>query len=102
MLYHVTFQTDHQALGFGDNRGQVVAAEIERAVAVQQEGRMMGFWARADLGGVIFVVDAESHGSLMAELQGLPIFPFLRSIDVKPVVAHPQLPEFGIGRRPGQ
>ncbi len=101
MLYHVTFHTDHQALGFGEQRSHISAAELERAVTAQQAGRLVGFWVRADLGGVIFVLDAESHQALMLELQSLPIFPFLRSIDVAPVVAHPRLPEFGVAGRPG-
>lgn len=96
MLYHVTFHTDHQALGFGEQRSRISAAELERAVAAQQAGRLVGFWVRADLGGVIFVLDAESHQALMAELQSLPIFPFLKSIDVLPVINHPQLSEFGV------
>lgn len=100
MLYHIIFHTDHQALGFGDARREIAAAEMERAVAAWQEGRILGFWIRADLGGVIFVVYTESHASLMAELQSLPIFPYLRSIDVSPVVAHPQLPAFGVGHLP--
>ncbi len=101
MLYHVTFHTDHQALGFDEQRSRVRADELQRAVAIQQEGRLMGFWARADLGGVVFVLDVESHEKLMLELQSLPIFPFLRSIDVMPVVAHPRFPAFGVGRKPG-
>ena len=102
MLYHVTFDTDHQALGFGETRDQVIAEEIERAHDVQRQGRLMGFWARADLGGAIFVVDAPSHEALMAELRSLPLFGYLRSIHIQPVVVHPQLPEFGVGRRPGE
>ena len=98
MLYHVTFETDHQALGFGEERARVAEAEVARAVDVWNEGRMLGFWIRADLGGVIFVVDAPSHETLMAELQSLPIFPYLRSIDVKPVAVHPRLPAFGVQR----
>ena len=102
MLYHVTFNTDHQALGFGDERARVVEAEVARAVGVQREGRMLGFWVRADLGGVIFVVDSPSHGDLMSELQSLPIFPYLRSIEITPVVPHPELPDFGVGRGPSE
>ena len=95
MLYHVTFTTDHQALGFGEERARVSEAERARAVGAFDEGRIFGFWVRADLGGVIFVVDSPSHGELMAELQSLPLFPYLRSIDVKPVVSHSLLPSFG-------
>lgn len=95
MLYHVTFHTDHQALGFGEQRASVTEAELQRAAAAFDEGRILGFWVKADLGGVIFVVDSPSHGDLMAELSSLPIFPFLRSIDVMPVVPHPRLPTFG-------
>lgn len=101
MLYHVIFHTDHQALGFDEQRGRIIDAEVQRAVEVQQEGRLMGFWARADLGGAIFILDTESHEKLMLELRSLPIFPFLQSIDVMPVVTHPRFPEFGIGRKPG-
>ena len=100
MLYHVTLETDHQALGFGETREKISAAEVQRALEVQRQGRIMGFWLRGDLGGVIFVVDTESHESLMAELRSLPIFPYLRSIDVKPVAVHPAMPVFGTGRLP--
>ncbi len=98
LLYHVTVHTDHQALGFGEQRSRITADELQRADAVRQEGRLKGFWVRADLGGVVFIVDEESHEKLMLELQSLPIFPFLRSIDVMPLVAHPRFPEFGVTR----
>jgi len=98
MLYHIKFDTDNQALGFGEQRQAVAAAELERALAAQQAGRLLGFWVRADLGGVIFVLDADSHQALMAEIRSLPIFPFLRSIEVSPVVPHPQLPAYGAAK----
>lgn len=100
MLYHVTFHTDHQALGFAEQRRRVIDDELQRASEVQQEGRLIGLWARADPGGAIFILDAESHEKLMLELQSLPIFPYLRSIDVIPLVTHPRFPEFGVGRGP--
>ena len=100
MLYHVTFHTDHQALGFDEQRSRVANDEIQRAIDVQKQGRLIGLWVRADLGGAIFILDAESHEQLMLELKSLPIFPFLRSIDVMPVVTHSRLPEFGVGQKP--
>lgn len=95
MLYQITFHADHQALGFGEQRNQVSAAELERAAQARRDGRLLGFWQRADLGGVVFVLDAASHEKLMQELQTLPLFPYLRAIDVVPLVSHPQFPEFG-------
>ena len=100
MIYHVTFHTDHQALGFDEQRRNVSTDELERAVQVREEGRLLGFWVRADCGGVVFILDAESHEALMLELRSLPMFPFLRGIDVMPVVTHPLFPEFGVGRNP--
>jgi muconolactone delta-isomerase len=100
MLYHVQFNIDHQALGFDARRNEVSAAEAERAVAIQAEGRLLGIWRRADLSGAIFVIDAESHEALRDELSSLPLFPFLRSIEVTPLVPHPRFPEFGQGRLP--
>lgn len=73
---------------------------MERAVVAQQAGRLVGFWVRADLGGVVFVLDAASHQELMLELQSLPLYPFLRSIDVMPVISHPKLPEFDVRATP--
>ena len=102
MLYHVTFHTDHQALGFDDQRERVMTAELHRAVETRRAGRLLGFWSRADLGGVIFVVDAESHTAFMEEIRSLPIFPFLRTIDVVPVVAHAAFPEFGTEGQPDE
>ena len=94
MLYHVTFHTDRQALGSSEHRESVTEAERQRAVAAFNDGRLLGFWVKADLGGVIFIVDSPSHSDLMTELSSLPLFPFLRSIDVAPVVPHPLLPAF--------
>jgi muconolactone D-isomerase len=95
MLYLVNFHIDQQALGFGAQREAVVTAEGERALALRQAGRLVGFWARADLGGVICILDAESHEDLMQELRTLPLFPFFRSIDVTPLATHRWFPEFG-------
>ena len=99
MLYQITFHTDHQALGFGEQRSQVSAAELERASQARQDGRLLGFWLRADLSGVVFILDAASNEELMQELQTLPLFPYLRAIDVVPLVAHPQFPEFDTEHR---
>ena len=98
MLYHVAFHIDHQALGFDERRAQVSAAEGERAVQLLRAGRLIGLWRRADCGGAIFVIDAESHEALVTELSSLPLFPYLRSIDVTPLVPHPHAPEFAKGR----
>jgi muconolactone D-isomerase len=89
MLYHVTFHTDRQALGSGETAQKVRTAEMERAAAAKQAGRLKGFWVRADGNGVVFVLDCESNEVLHAELSSLPIFPYLRSIEVMPIVAFP-------------
>ncbi len=93
MLYLVKFDIDHQSLGFDEARDQISAAEGERAIAVKKEGRLMGLWRRADCGGAIFVLDASSHEALVEELSSLPLFPYLRNIDVTPLVPHPVYPE---------
>lgn len=93
MLYHVKFTIDHQSLGFGPERGEVAAAEGERAKAVFAEGRLKGLWRRADCGGAIFVIDAESHQALADEISSLPLFPYLRGIEVTPLISHPAVPE---------
>ena len=95
MLYHVRFNIDHQALGFGPERMQVSQAEAERARVLKAAGRLLGLWRRADCGGAIFVIDADSHEALAAELSALPLFPYLRSIEVTPLVPHPVFAEHG-------
>ena len=101
MLYHVKFNLDQQALGFDERRAQVSAAEAERAKAVKADGRLFGLWRRADCGGAIFVIDADSHEALVAELSSLPLYPYLRSIEVTPLVPHPAFPECSTVRPPG-
>ena len=98
MLYHVTFHTDRQALGTGDAAIKVRAAEMERAVSAQQSGRLIGLWRRGDGNGAIFVIDSASHEALLEELSSLPMFPYVRSIDVLPLVAYPQFSEFAKAR----
>lgn len=93
MLYLVKFDIDQQALGFGPEREKVSSAEGERAKAVKKEGRLKGLWRRADCGGAVFVLDAPSHEALVEELSSLPLFPYLRNIDVTPLVPHPVYPE---------
>ena len=100
MLYQVTFDIDRQALGSGENATKVRAAETERAVKAQREGKLIGLWLRADCGGVVFVLDVESHEALVEELRSLPVFPYIRSIEVVPLVASPRFPEFAKGQKP--
>lgn len=89
MLYHVTFSVDRQALGASGNVETIRAAEIQRAAAARDAGRLIGLWRRADGDGVIFILDVESHDALLAELSTLPLFPYLRKVDVIPLVAYP-------------
>jgi muconolactone delta-isomerase len=100
MLYQVTFDIDRQALGFGENAMKVRTAETERAVKAQQEGKLIGLWRRADCGGVVFILDVESHEALFEELSSLPIFPYVRSIGVVPLIAYPRFPECAKGQKP--
>ena len=100
MLYQVTFDIDRQALGSAENAMKVRAAETERAVRAQREGKLVGLWLRADCGGVVFVLDVESHEALVEELRSLPVFPYVRSIGVVPLVAYPRFPEFAKGQKP--
>lgn len=92
MLFHVKFHIDQQSLGFGDQRTEVAAAEAARAVAARETGELKGLWRRADCGGAIFVVDMPSNEALVDLLQSLPLFPYLRDIEVTPLVGHPAFP----------
>ena len=95
MLYHITFHMDRQALiAAGEAALKVRAAEVERAIAAQQAGRLIGFWRRADGNGVIFILDSGSHEALHEEISSLPMFPYVKSIDVLPLLAYPGFPEF--------
>ncbi len=102
MLYHVTLNIDHQALGFDGQRGRVSAAEAERAKEIQAEGRLIGVWRRADTGGAIFIVDCGSHEEFTELLMSLPLFPYLRSVEVTALLPHPAFPEYAdAGVQPG-
>ena len=93
MLYLVKLYVDQQAVGFGDKRIEIGAGDAAQARIWKTEGRLMGLWRRADCGGAIFVIDAESHEALGSDLQALPLFPYLRNIEVTPLLAHPVFPE---------
>jgi muconolactone delta-isomerase len=93
MLYLVRFELDQQALGFGEKRREIGTAEAENSRRLLASGRLMGLWRRADGGGVVYVVDAVSHEALSAELQAMPAFPYLRSIELTPLVSHPVFPD---------
>jgi muconolactone delta-isomerase len=99
MLYHVKFNIDHQSLGFGERRQQISAAEAERAAAVQAQGRLIGIWRCADLSGAMFIIDAESHERLAEEMATLPLFPYLQSITITPLIPHPRFPEYAKGQK---
>ena len=87
MLYHVTFHTDRQALGTGETANKVRTADMECAAAATQAGRLEGFWRRAGGNGAILVLDCESNVALLEELSSLPLFPYLRNIEVIPLAA---------------
>ena len=78
---------------------QVLSAEVERATSLQQAGRLIGLWRLADGNGVIFVLDSESHEALHEELRTLPLFPYVRSIEVVPLIPYPGFSEFAEGQR---
>ena len=99
MLYHVTLHMNRQALvAAGEEVAQVLSAEVERARSAQEAGRLIGLWRRADGNGVILILDSPSHEALHDELRTLPLFPFVRSIDVLPLLPYPGFPEFAEAR----
>jgi muconolactone delta-isomerase len=99
MLYHVVLYMNRQALvAEGEAIAQVLSAEVQRARSAQEAGRLIGLWRRADGNGVILILDSESHEALHEELRTLPLFPFVRSIDVIPLLSYPGFPEFAEAR----
>ena len=99
MLYLVKTIIDRNALAQCGDREAVMAAESARANEVKAEGRLLGIWRRADCGGSAFIVEADSHDTLNADLSSLPTFPYFTAIEVTPIVAHPAHPEFGVALR---
>lgn len=99
MLYLVRVHIDQHALGTAERRAEIADAEARRAREVQAAGQLLGLWRRADATGAVFVVDVASSESLNVLIQNLPLFPYLRDVDVVPLVAHPAFPEFS--RAPG-
>ncbi|TRW16710.1 muconolactone Delta-isomerase [Glacieibacterium frigidum] len=89
MLYHVKIQIDQQALGFDAQREQIASADAAQALELKEAGALKALWRRADAGGSIFVVEAEDHQALASILQGMPIFEYLKNIEVTPIYAHP-------------
>ena len=89
MLYHVTFSMDRQALAASGKTEMVRVAEMERATTARQEGRLLGLWRRADGDGVVFILNVASHETLLSELNTLPLFPYVRKVDVLPLVEYP-------------
>ncbi len=101
MLYHITFSMNRPALvAAGEMVTKVREAEVERAMSSQRAGRLIGLWRRADGNGVIFILDSESHEALHEELSSLPMFPYVRSVDVLPLLPYPGFPEFAKARQP--
>ncbi len=99
MLYHVILQMNRQALAAaGEAVAQVLSAEIEGAKSARESGRLIGFWRRADGNGVVLLLDSPSHEALHEELRTLPLFPFVRSTDLLPLLPHPGFSEFAEAR----
>ena len=72
MLYQVTFHTDRQSfLALGEGAANVRAAELERAISARKAGRLLGLWLLADGNGAMFILDADSHQAVYAELTTL-------------------------------
>lgn len=98
MIYLVKATLDRAAFNKCPNPQEVLTAEGKRGQEIKAEGRVLGIWRRADCGGSVFVVDAESHEALVADLNSLPMFPYMREIEVTPLVAHAAHPEFASAR----
>lgn len=100
MLYHVSFHMNRQTLvAAGEAALKVRDAEVERAVASQQAGRLIGLWRRADGDGVIFILDSDSHQTLHDEITSLPMFPYVRSIEVLPLLPYPGFEAFATAQQ---
>ena len=100
MLYQVTFHTDRQSfLALGEGAANVRAAELERAISARKAGRLLGLWLLADGNGAMFILDADSHQAVHAELTTLPLFPHVRTVTLQALLPYPGLAEFGRGER---
>ena len=99
MLYHVTLHMNRQALvAAGEAVAGMPSAEVERAKSAREAGRLLGFWRRADGNGVILILDSESNEALHEELRTLPLFPFVRSIELLPLLPYPGFEAFAEAR----
>jgi len=87
MLYQVTFHTDRQSfLALGEG-------------AARKAGRLLGLWLLADGNGAMFILDADSHQAVYAELTSLPMFAHVRTVTLQALLPYPGLAEFGRGER---
>lgn len=91
MLFMIDVEIDVGLMG--DRRDAILKAEHARTQELIDEGVAVSEWRKASGRGVLAVWDCDSNLHLNALLRDLPIAPYLKSIDITPLVPHPLWPD---------
>ncbi len=93
MLFHVAMEVNIPHDLDPDVVAELRAAERERALQLQREGRWLHLWRVVGRTANVSILDAGSHEELHEMLTSLPLWPYL-DITVTPLTTHPSaLPE---------
>lgn len=96
MIYLIDATIDYNLPG--DELEALLPREWEQTAKLKDSGALLGIWRKANAKGVIAIWNMPDHEAVNAQIRAMPLYPYMREIDVVPLVAHPRYPEFCAAR----
>ena len=92
MIYLIDAKIDYNLLQ--GKLDEVLGQERQQTSKMFESGQLLGIWRKASANGVIAIWNMADHEAVNAQIRAMPLYPYMSSIEVMPLVAHPEYPQF--------
>jgi muconolactone delta-isomerase len=79
---------------------ELLPKEWQQTSKMFESGQLLGIWRKASANGVIAIWNMADHEAVNAQIRAMPLYPYMSSIEVTPLVAHPKYPQFCEAKAP--
>lgn len=98
MIYLIDAKIDYNLLQ--GKLDELLPQEWQQTSKMFESGQLLGIWRKASANGVIAIWNMADHEAVNLQIRAMPLYPYMSSIEVTPLVAHPKYPQFCEARAP--
>lgn len=91
-LYWIDLTVDYARIG--DAAQTLVPAEWREEEAMLERRQLVGIWRKATARGVFMLAALPDPDAVNAQIRAMPLYPYFSSVQVTPLIAHPNFPQF--------